>query len=320
MLHDMGPRDAGSTAVAGWQLGHRFGIIASTDHHGGYPGSHGDGRAAVIADRLTRDALWDAILARRTYAVTGDKIDVRMTLNDAPIGAEVRAPGQRRVQVDVRGLDAIDRVELLKNERVVARWHGEPPRSEAEVTQGRLRITWGWGRKDEPASWLARAQLDRGEIREVEPCFSGQSVVAPKGVAGHAADEDQADLPHAILERGERHVAWRSVTSGNLSTRHRTTQALSLLVDAPSDARLTIETEHGRWQHTLGELRHGGRSHYQQGWLSPALRIGPYVPIAQCDVVGEYQDEAELETDLYRLRVAQANGEWAWLSPIWVDA
>ena len=73
-LHTMGPRDWRSTVRAGMARGHRFGFIASTDHHAGYPGSYGDGRLAVLAEQKTRAAIWEAILARRTYAVTGDKI------------------------------------------------------------------------------------------------------------------------------------------------------------------------------------------------------------------------------------------------------
>ncbi|MCA9178900.1 MAG: hypothetical protein KDB14_30765 [Planctomycetales bacterium] len=331
MLHDMGPTDYGSTAVAGWRLGHRFGVIASTDHHGGYPGSHGDGCAAVLADALTRDALWEAICARRTYAVTGDKIRIDMTLNDAPIGSELTAAKRRCVRVQVTGLDELDRVELLKNEQVVARWHAGDGAAPERSTRGRLRVTWGWGRKDEPAYWDAELTIDEGEIRDVTSCFSGQSVVAPKGVAGHSTVEDQADLPHEITAREPRRVAWRSVTTGNLSTRHRTTQALSLLLDAPPSARVTVRTSHGEWTHSLAELRHGGCSHYQQGWLSPALVVGPFVEEQRCQAIAEWTDDLSDTNDLasnagdapladyYRLRVAQANGQWAWASPIWVE-
>src|SRR5262249_58182788 len=103
MLNDMGPRDAGSTAEAGWKLGHRFGVIASTDHHSAYPGSHGDGRLGVFATALTREALWEAFRARRVFAATGDRIDARLFVNDAWIGETIRAPAPRRLRVAARG-------------------------------------------------------------------------------------------------------------------------------------------------------------------------------------------------------------------------
>src|SRR5205814_9779787 len=76
MLHTMGPRDHDSTIQAGLARGLRFGFVAGTDHHSGYAGSWGDGRMAVWAESLTREALFAAFRARRTYAVTGDKIGV----------------------------------------------------------------------------------------------------------------------------------------------------------------------------------------------------------------------------------------------------
>ena len=58
----------------GLRQGHKFGFVASTDHHAGFPGSYGDGMAAVLAEEKTRESIWEAIKARRTYAVTGDRI------------------------------------------------------------------------------------------------------------------------------------------------------------------------------------------------------------------------------------------------------
>lgn len=318
MLHDMGPRDAGSTAEAGWDAGHRFGVIASTDHHGGYPGSHGDGRLAVLADALTRESLWEAMLARRVYAVTGDKIEARFTVDDAPIGSSIRSAGERRLRVDVRGSDAIDRVEVLKNGRMLRRLFPEVSEA-APAGPYRLRVTWGWGRKNEPVRWDARLSLSAGTITDVESCFSGQSVVAPKGVGGHQQSQDADDLPHQILEQGPRSCSWRSVTTGNLSTRHPTTQAISFSIDAPADTVVTVESNGVRNTHPLPELLGAGRSHYLRGWLSEAIRIGPLAPISACTVAAQFSDPPERDVDVYRVRVAQQNGQWAWLTPVWVE-
>ena len=60
-LHDMGPRQWEGTIQYGLELGNKFGIMASTDQHSGYPGSYGDGRIGVLAPSLTRDAIWEAL-------------------------------------------------------------------------------------------------------------------------------------------------------------------------------------------------------------------------------------------------------------------
>ena len=55
------------------------------------------------------------------------------------------------------------------------------------------------------------------------------------------------------------------------------------------------------------------------GWLTEAIRIGPLVAKTACTVNAAFQDEPENDIDVYRLRAAQTNGQWAWLTPIWVE-
>lgn len=320
MLHDMGPRDAGSLAVAGWRMGHRFGIVGGTDHHAAYPGSHGDGRMAVFADALTRDALWEAFLARRVYAATGDRIDARLFVNDAPIGSVITAPAQRRLTFSVQGWDTIDKVELLRNDRILHRVF--PPSIEPDPRQHRyrLRITWGWGRQSEPYEWNGHLQLSDGELRSVDSCFSGQAIVAPQGTSRAG---DMQDLPHAVVDVTPRSCGWRSVTQGNKTMRHETTQALSVELDASLQAQLTVDVNGLRIVHSLSELLRHGHSHFLEGWLSPAIRVGPLVPIEECSVSGTLCDEAPAPAsgcDRYRLQVMQCNGHCAWLTPIWTES
>ncbi len=325
MLHDMGPRDWGSTAEAGWAAGHRFGVVGGTDHHGAFPGSHGDGRMGVFATALTREALWEAFLARRVFAATGDRIDARLFIDDAWIGSTICSPSTRRIRVAVRGSDALDRVEVLKNGQILRRLFAddvtELNRSSRvhDIDKYRLRITWGWGRKDEPVDWNAALQIHDGEITDVETCFAGQSVAAPKGVAGHTATADDEDLPHLILQRSDHACSWRSRTSGNISLRHATTQAISFGIEARPSTVVTLEVNGQRFQHPLAELSHAGRVHYLRGWLTEAIRIGPLVPLAECELQAEVNDVPEQDVDYNRLRVAQRNGQWAWLTPIWAE-
>lgn len=318
MLHEMGPRDFGSTAEAGWQLGHRFGIVGGTDHHAAYPGSHGDGRMGVFAENLTREGLWEALRNRRVYAATGDRIDARMFVDDAWIGESIQSASSRHVRAIVQGADTIDKVELVKNGRVIERFF--PPAVEVSNASRvfRLRLTWGWGRQKVPIAWQGRLALSAGTLKDVETCFAGQAVVAPQ-TEGQAAAGDTELLPHALLERDDSHCAWRSITQGNETMRHETTQALSLEIEAPLDARLTVEVNGQRLVHTLSELLHTARSHFLNGLLSEAIRIGPLIPIEACQVSVEFTDLPERDVDVYRLQVAQRNGQCAWLTPIWVE-
>jgi hypothetical protein len=101
--------------------GHRFGVIASTDDHLGYPGGYGEGLAALFAPDLSRKSIMEALWDRRTYAVTGDRIALRFTLNGKLMGRELPYTRERAIRVSVSGWDQVDRIEVLKNNRVIHR-------------------------------------------------------------------------------------------------------------------------------------------------------------------------------------------------------
>ncbi|MFP6763233.1 MAG: DUF3604 domain-containing protein, partial [Planctomycetaceae bacterium] len=318
MLHDMGPRDWGSTADAGWERGYRFGIVGGTDHHAAWPGSHGDGRMGVFAEELTRNSLWESFLARRVFAATGDRIDARLFLNDAWIGESVAARATRCLQIDVHGSDSIDRAELLRNGQVVQRFYPTQTAPDEKRHRYRLRLTWGWGRSSIPVEWSGEVTLSEGTIHELETCFSGQAIVAPQGDSA-STQLDDVTLPHVVPQRSERSFVFQSITQGNQTMRHETTQAISLDLEAPLNAIISVVVNGQRYEYRLGELLRKGRSHFLRGWLSEAIRIGPLIPVEECSLTAEWRDEPVNDVDVYRLQVAQHNNQWAWLSPVWAE-
>jgi len=98
---------------AALERGYRLGLIASSDHwstHLSY--------ACVYADELSRDSIFRAIQARRTYAAM-DKIVLEFSINDQPMGAELEATGPVDVRATVIGTDKLATVELVKNNRFI---------------------------------------------------------------------------------------------------------------------------------------------------------------------------------------------------------
>ncbi len=92
--------------------------MASTDHHAGFPGSYGDGLAAILAEEKTRESIWEAIKAGRTYAVTGDRIRCDFQINGVCIGGIVFA-SRRQIQAHVETEAPLDKIVLYKNGRAV---------------------------------------------------------------------------------------------------------------------------------------------------------------------------------------------------------
>jgi hypothetical protein len=110
--------------------GYRFGIIAGSDTHTSDPGNplvhhplsphpHRVGIMGIYATELTREALWEAMWARRVYGTTGERILVDFRLNGHLMGEEVVVASPPRLEVQVAGTAPLSRVELIRSGLVV---------------------------------------------------------------------------------------------------------------------------------------------------------------------------------------------------------
>ena len=314
MLHSMGPRDFGSTAEHGYHQGKRFGLVAGTDHHAGFPGSYGDGVMGVWADELTRESLWEAFLARRVYALTGDRIAVMFRVNDGFMGSVVEAGARPHVAWDVVGCDWIDYVELLKNGKRAALYEPGLQTAQSPTVEAKIRVQWGWGAKGKTVRWDGKLRLQDGEISEVQPCFGGDPILSPDDF-----QDDPESVPHTLHSRTDSECAWSSLTRGNPTVRHDATNGLVVSVTMPRGAKIEFEVNGNRFAHTLDELIEGARVTMMRGIITEAVRVHA-APREGYALVGGYEDEGESaqDVDYYQLRVRQHNDQWAWVTPVWV--
>jgi len=84
----------------------------------------GTGLAGIYAKELTREALFEALIKRRVYAVVGDKIELEFEVDGHLMGEEivVRDLNYRpTLRVRVEGTKEIDRVEIVRNGEVIYR-------------------------------------------------------------------------------------------------------------------------------------------------------------------------------------------------------
>ena len=104
----------GLTAQDMWAQGLVLSTIAASDDHRSHPGQPHWGVAAVRAPELTREAIFDALYARRTYGTTGARILLDFTVDGAPMGSEAPAAGPPRLHVAAHGTDVIESVQVLR--------------------------------------------------------------------------------------------------------------------------------------------------------------------------------------------------------------
>ena len=330
---DMGPRVSGGTVQEGLAHGYRLGIIASSDSHSGYPGPWNSGLMGLYAPELTRDALWDAFMKRRVYGVTGDRMALHFSINGCFMGGELRAEPPLDIGGHVVGSHAIDRVELLRDNRVIdtychsGRW--QVPRGSGRCRL-KLRIECGWGLSSRhgvettPKEWQGRLAIDAGRLLGCEGLFTdfGQSVskesdrrcswqltTRPRPTMGTMAQglvfEVEAELSdHLHLTVDGEDIIF------HVAEALRRSRVIGLL----GQARAAIEK---LFDLGIGEIENPGDVYWHN---AHKVKVHLAVPQAAYEVPFRFRDDSVPSgRHWYYLRVSQLNGQMAWSSPIWVE-
>jgi hypothetical protein len=326
----MGPGFGAGTYQAALDRGYHLGAICSSDNWGPMPGHYGHGTMACLAKELTRDSLWEAFKARRVYGVTGDRIRLDFRINDAVMGEITEARGERKIQVEVEGWDALDRIEVLRNGRVIAShchqgtW--ELPRP-GQQSKFKLRIEAGWGPRPNEISvpdreWRGEVAVAGGRMLAFARCWisPGQSRPVLKGET-------------AVFEM--RSSQW------TISDPHQNSNVFEFEADAGAELRVRLNGMEERG--AVEEFARGSREmwfrdecmrmlHEHRG-IEPdspqrddiyhhmAYKAKIHRPIPESGYSARFSvvDDEPLEGEAnYRVRVEQRNGQRAWSSPIWV--
>jgi hypothetical protein len=148
--------------------GRRFGFIACSDGHG-LLHHHGVGRkrdpfrtglTAVLATACTREAILDALRARRCYATSGVPIYLSVDAGGQPMGSELRVARGARVPVRV----VAEAAEPIREIAIVGA-HGDVARETNDTARAELVTDVG-------AGWVyARVVTASGEMAWSSPVF-----------------------------------------------------------------------------------------------------------------------------------------------------
>lgn len=313
-LHVMGPSDVEGTIRHGWERGHVFGVTGGTDHHSAHPGSYGHGLLGVWAEGVARQAIWEALRSRRTWAMTGDRIALDCRVDGAWMGSLVPPGPGRRLVLDIAAGGAIDAVDVRHNNRLIHRFSPEwnrPAAAPPPLVHTKLHFELGWGPRGQRVDWRSvTCGIRDGRILAVEPRFRGREVVSPL-----ESEEDSGFFESRVVRHDERCAVFDTVTRGNPNNLTNASQGICLEVEMPPDAEVFAEWEGGSVTFPLRALIHGARSGLTAGLESPAWRWHR-APLAE-----EWRFRADLAVDLAAgdwidVRVRQTNDQWAWGTPV----
>ena len=316
ITHSNGGRWTRNTLRAFLRKGLRAGVIASTDDHLGYPGAYGEGLAGVYAPELTRAGLFEALRARRTIAATGDRIGLVFRLNGRWMGSSLAHTRHRELTVEARGADEIERIEVLKNDRVIHRYFPEdalgPLASWPAELLSRVEFGWGpWGAlaMNRTCDWDFDLRLDTGKILDAVPCFQSGPY-----------DEKRRNRIERLSDSTFRAVSYTSRTDAYAE---RATNAVILRIAAPPSAWLELTLRQPRAmsiRRKLGDLIESSEVELTGPFQSESVLLHRLVRPEMYRVSTRLRDLGKAgQTDWYYARVYQSNGHQAWSSPIWVE-
>lgn len=297
--------------------GHRLGVIASTDDHLGFPGGYREGLAAALAPELTREAIFDALRHRRTYAVTGDRIAVDFRLNGQLMGRELSYTRKRELSVAVTGWDQIDRVEILKNNRVLHRDFpmDREPGAERWDEPVLLRFEYGWGPwpaldMTRVCDWDFNIDIKNGVLESVQRCFQAGPL-----------DESRRDK---ILECSDRHLRVQSFTALRQQFEDISTKAVVLKIRGGPDTRVKVSLNkptNASVSQTFRQLADSNEMLFTGDFPKESAMLHRLVFADHYHTSYKLTDRDDGNgVNWYYLRVVQANNQYAWSSPIWVEA
>ncbi len=307
------------------EKGYRVGIVGNSDGHKGRPGacypgasffgSHG-GLTCYLADRLDRDAVFEAMRRRRHYATTGNRpfISVAAAVSE---GADVfeRDPahgpsqhershvllmgdiarvrqGEIELEIDVVGsapierLDIYDGVDLLETVRPY----------ELSEHGSRVRVTY------EGAEYRGRARTT---------VWDGRLLIAGNAIE-KAAMINNWNLDRGIQTCDPDALTWKAVTTGNYG-------AIDVWLATGSQGSISFETAHVSGNVAIGDLA-AEPVRFDAGGLDRNIqlqKLPPKMTETRVNLSRRVPVQSTGDTRLF-IRIQQEDGHRAWTSPIYL--
>ena len=310
--------------------GHQVGVVAASDDHLSHPGysapnrtslAQRGGLGAVLAPERSRDAIFDGMKARRTYATTGDRIILDFEVNGTGMGSRAPFSETREITGRVIGTAPIGSITLIKNETEL--WSedysldtdgGAPTDLMVTFYSEETPVHMG----DAPRGW----RHWRGEL-----AVAGATLVSVEGT-------DFANPTTQHVDQNGNGATFRT------NTRGETSSLLLSVTDVQPGAAIVLELEEaaetgsappfyrpravipgGRVRLPLSELR-GGRLERLlpiENYPRDSVTLRRVRPDGPRDLTFSYTDtDTPRQGDYYFVRVRQLNDAMAWSSPVWV--
>ena len=313
------------------QNGAEVGFVGASDDHRtrpGYSGSSTNGElqtmnslVAVRARQKTADDIFDALRDRATYATSDAKrILVDFRVNSQLPGRRIAYSAQRRMHARVSGTGPLDRIEIVKNGRVIYSQRyaqaGLQPSSRVEV--GFYSSSEVFTR-DNPRGyrrWRGTLDVEGAQINSLNNFFDNP---AEEFIRQDPANPNHLEFYDATRGRTDPFVMEMSGLTPSTRLVFHLSETMEI-PPAPQPVRPPARIPAQTVDLPFNQLN--------AGILVKELPVDEHVdsitlqlvnPDAPMDGEFDYADTSDpRQGDYYYLRVTQLDGSRAWSSPIWV--
>jgi hypothetical protein len=269
----------------------------------------------ALVKELTRPAILDAIRQRRTYALTGDRIELDFLVNGSLMGSDIDAGETIDVEYCVKGRDEIESVEVIQDGIVVHRSFGIETASPEEAFAGpfQVRLEWGWGpwaslELARTTDWKLDLRIQNGKILRYFPCLSSGPF-----------DEDRRHLFRLV---DDTNLAIQSYTSRKGAYRENPNQSVVLEILGDGDTVFNIQANAPssmKTQSKAGVLFGGSQAHHMGPFPSESYLWHRILPANATTIVDKCTlPIKDAQSNVY-MRVKEKNGHMAWSSPVYVN-
>ena len=287
-----------------FEKGYIVGIMANSDGHKGRPGAEGPGAGefginsgltCVLAEALTREAVFAALKARQCYATTGPRIDLSFRVDDHQMGTVIKNRRRGTVQAAVQGTGPLESLTLFQGRNVIK--IVQPAAFAALEGSTRVRISWqgsrirGRGRR---VTWDGTIRLSEAQL------------ISATAFAFDAATDD-------IVSQNEKELVFKSGTTGD-------TDGIDLILDQADQGTISFDSQAGSCQVDLAKLDPGKKC-FDFGGLDMQVCFERYPRQVLDDKLTLSTEITPLagQTTPYFVKVVQVDGHMAWSSPIYIE-
>lgn len=310
--------------------GHQVGFVAASDNHLSQPGyssvglfAQRGGLSAVLAKEGSRDGIFDAMKARRTYATTGDKIILDVRLNNAEMGERTAFAKERRISGRVIGTAPIDTISIVKNDAVIWQQQYLEPNAGSYADEETFYVTFEspsfpMHPGDNPRGargWQGTLKLSGANIVE----FESSDFFNPETTRLDRDASNPALLHFMTRSRGD-----ASSIKLKLSNIKRNAKIVVNLQAVRERGSPTFFRPPQTLPATTITLNFRDIDKGENRQLIPidvyedSITLRRVIETGVTDARFSFTDVGMLHGDYYYVRVKQADDAMAWSSPIWV--